>query len=288
MAKSSSPSRNRKPSLLNVVITSGLTIAVLGWLFQMQGRAYWTAYLDFYGLDHSDFPLSIPDLQWLTLIGWTDISIRWVKDSWNIYGQLLIDPGLKVFISLVVLLWTLKSLRYFWPKIKPRIEQQLARVPRPSSSVSQWFLRRTKEVIAVAISVLASVSLLPAILWIAAFFLLLAVTTTLLPFDSAGRLAAQKNCSRDLQSLNLVRLSDAYEGITSAHRLLCSETQCAVISGDRTFVVPRSSIKATELVPAGKREASDNSAAPVEGFCHLFGQTNAEAESKPLKQDQDA
>lgn len=283
MARSSSTPRNRKPSLLNVVITSGLTIAVLGWLFQMQGRSYWTAYLNFYGFDPSDFPLSTPDLQWLTLIGWTDISIRWFKDSWSVYGQLLIHPGLTVFISLLFLLWSFNSLRYFWPKIQPWIEQQLARVPRPSSSVSQWFLRRAKEAIALAIAVLASVSVLPALLWIAAFCLLLAVTTTLLPFDSAGKLAAQKNCSRDMESLSLVRLSDAYEGITSARRLLCSEAQCALISGERTFVVPRSSIKATEPVPAGKRAAPDQSATPVKGFCHLFGQTNAEAEPEPRK-----
>ncbi|WP_454257266.1 hypothetical protein [Pseudoxanthomonas mexicana] len=287
MTRSSTPARKHKPSLLNVVITSGLTIAVLGWLFHMQGRSYWTAYLGFYGFDHADFPLSTPDLQWLTLIGWTDISIRWVRDSWKIYVELLIEPGLKVFVSLLVLLWIFKSIRHFWPKIRPWIEQQLARAPRPYSSVSPWLMRRAKEILAVSAGVLASVSALPALLWVAAFCLLLAVTTTLLPFDSAGKLAAQRNCSRDLASLNVVRLSDPYDGITSAHRLLCSENHCALISGDRVFVVPRSSIQATELVPAGKRTASDESAAAVEGFCHLFGQTDAKAEPKPLKQDKD-
>lgn len=259
----------KKSSPLSIVLTSGLGIAVLGWVFQMQGRAYRTAELTFKGLDNVDFPLSVADLQWLTLIGWTEVSVRWFNNAWRVYLETLVTPGLAVLGILLVALWATKLWLRYGSALTSRIDSRPSWLRLPSWRFLPWIFRRAKEIFAVSLAVLAAVSAAPAALWVAAFFVLFSIMTAILPFDAAGRQKAYEDCAKGLSSLDIVHLSDAYRDIVAPRKLLCSELQCAVISKHNVFVVPRTAVTRIDVVFS----ASDDKAAGIEqpdSYCSLL------------------
>lgn len=259
----------RKPSLLNVLLTSGLVIGVLGWLFHMQGRAYHTANLGYYGLDSADFPLATSDLQWLTLIGWTEVSLRWFRNSDEVYLDMLWKTGLPVLASLLAAYWIFRLIFRFYPNLKNSLGRWRTKRSASSPRWYAWIWTRLKEVFAITAAVLASASLAPALLWVASLTVLVTVVFTLIPFDYAGRSAAEERCAKGLESLELLSLSDAYSDMKDARKLMCSDKQCAVISEGKLWTIPRSAILRSEV----PRPALDKSGAPPAksvGFCHMF------------------
>jgi hypothetical protein len=266
----------KKTSPLSVVVTSGLGIAVLGWIFQMQGRAYRTAELSFKGLDNVDFPLSAADLQWLTLIGWTEVSVRWFKNAWRLYVETLITPGLGVLAILLAAVWITKLWLRYGPSLTARIESRPSWLRVPSWPFLPWVIMRAKETFAVSLAVLAAVSAAPAALWIAAFFVLFSIVIAILPFESAGKQKAYEECSKGLSSLDLMHLSDDYSDIIAPRKLLCSELQCAVISDNNIFVIPRTAVTRIEVVFSESDDATDDREQP-DSFCNAFKPKVAEA-----------
>lgn len=274
-------SQKSKSSLLNVVLTSGLVIAVLGWLFQMQGRAYRTAYLDFYKLDYADFPLSTSELQWLTLVGWTEVSLLWFGNSWQVYLDMLRKSGLLVLVTLLAAFWIFQALRRYWPNLRNLFRRWYPKLPSSPSHSYRWISTRLREVFAISASVLVAASVAPAALWVASFGLLLAVIVTLLPFETAGKLAAREACSKDLESLELVHLSDTYTDMSDVRKILCAEDRCAVISGNKPWTIPRSAIIKTEIILVTTNGNGATNGDGTAGFCPLFEGKEVSKPSEP-------
>lgn len=259
----------RKPSLLNVLLTSGLTIGVLAWLFQMQGRAYHTANLAYYGLDSADFPLSASDLQWLTLIGWTEVSLRWFRNSGDVYLDMLWKTGLPVLASLLAAYWAFRLIFRFYPNLKNLLGRWRKKRSASPPKWYAWIWTRLKEVFAITMAVLVSASLAPALLWIASLIVLVTVVFTLIPFDYAGRAAAEERCTKGLEYLELLKLSDTYSDMKDPRKLICSDTQCAVISDGKLWTIPRSAILRSEI-PHPATDKSGAAPGNSTGFCHMF------------------
>lgn len=264
------PSNNkRKDSFFNVVLTSGVVIAFVAWVFQMQGMTYRAAYLRYFGLDYNDFPASTVDLQWLALHGWMRISVRWLEGVGAAMLKVMLNPGIAVFVILLFVFW---AFLFFW---RYRFSLRSVFSERLSSRLDSfpagifWLGRRCKEVLIVAAGVVFACSAVPVLLSIVLLASVLIVLWLIVPFENVGRDAAQEVCASGLQSLNRLHLSGESGVSGEVRQLECSTERCAVIHDGELWVIPRDLVVAAEVVheKAEGSQAADNSSTD---FCRSW------------------
>ena len=262
-------SKKRSGSFFNVILTSGLMIAFVAWIFQMQGRSYRSAYLRYFGLDYNDFPVSTVDLQWLALHGWMRVSVRWLEGVWAAVLDVLLDTGITVFVILLLVLWAFLLCWGYREVLKEVFFRRLSSRIDSFPAVVIWLGRRCKEVLIVAVGVIFACSAAPALLSIVLLASVLVVLLLIVPFESVGRDAAREVCAKGVQSLNRLHLSRESVVSGEVRGLECSNELCAVIHNGELWVISRDSVEATEIVheKSGGNRAADSSPA---NFCRSW------------------
>lgn len=264
------PVKHKFPAF-KVLMTSGFFLAAFAWVFQMQGRAYRSGYLGYFGLEYADFPMSAGDLQWLTVVGWTEVTAKLFDGLWEYYVDNVLVLGTPVASVLLLLLWTARLVSGRWERIKSWLSGSRRRVTTAAPAPILWVWARVKEVFAVALAAFLSFSFAPALILVFSFLVLSLALVLLVPFERMGANAAEKRCMQGLAALNEIRLNQDYSDLIDARQLHCSEERCAVISNGRIWVVPRSSVVGVAIAAVAHEGGNDAQGMARDSFCKVRG-----------------
>ena len=250
-----------------IFLSSGITIAALAWMFQMQGRTYRESYLGYFNLDSRNFPLSASDHLWLTLLGWSELSIKMFSELGDAYITILTQHGPLVFAILLASYWTGKYL-LSRPRALSKPAQSLKN-KQPLRPLG-WATTKAKEIaFAVGITV-GGFWWAPAILLVGSFGFRLGFIVLFIPFDTLGKKAAVSFCSKDEKALSRVYFSGASSETEWAYLIECNTDFCAVMRDRKVSVIPAAQFKYIDVAPsyrsttpAEKPQAQNSSFCPI-------------------------
>lgn len=258
--------KRSRDSLFRLVLTSGIAITVLATIFQMQGRAYRESYLAYFNLNSQQFPSSASDLLWLTLTGWSEVSIKFIPKVSEVYFDTLLKSGVWTFTGLLVFLWSYRIVKAN-PGFFKRIWNNVPRRPVKNGTLN-FLWRRLKEMIAIFVATAAAYSVAPVVILFLCSFVLLGVVVLILPFDSLGKDHAVGFCSKPLNALNTVYFLDNSHIVGPAYEIECNKDNCAVISNRVVTVVPASQIdRVVKAAVTNYKISKQDEALKLTGFC---------------------
>lgn len=260
--------RTRRRIHLSPVLTSAFALSVLTAMFFLQGRAFRTGWLDYFGLQHMQFPISSGEAYWLTLSGWATTSVRWFSSAWESYLEVLTRFGL-LLVVLAMLIFALEWRKHHRaPKDTPDKGDDRNLAPEwmqvwlvSGSKLRHWFAR------AIASLVLAPLSLAvaPALLFGAGILLAAVIAIAFVPFQNLGKQAAIDFCKRPVSLGARVVLRNGHSP-DWGYRIECNPDVCAIVRDGRVFVIPMENVEQIELPPLGS-DPEKSSEAGQEQLC---------------------
>lgn len=244
--------KRRKRIRISPALTSAFVLSVLTAVFFLQGRAYRSGWLGFFGMEHALFPISSGEGYWLTLSAWATTSVHWFNSAWQIYADTLWRYGLLLFVlaMLVIFLEWLKFHR------ASKNSQDKADNRKPPEWIREWLVSGSKvrywlARAAVALVIVPfSLAVAPALLFVAGILLATVIALAFVPFEKLGKQAAIDFCKRPVSQIARVVLREPHTP-DWGYRIECNPDACAMVRDGRVFIVPMDHVERIELPPLG-------------------------------------
>lgn len=214
-------------------------------IFYGEGRAYRLGYLEYLGLDDSQFPVSTTDAYWLAFNGWAIIAGNGASTIFDHYSIYIKSLWLTVLVGILAAALGIYGRRQQW-----------------HIGFSDWWNQRLTKAKTAANPIVASAGLslltmagIPFILMILTVLLATFMLVFVLPFFQLGRWEARSECEFEAARKPLVqyvgdeRASVDGKSVPTARLIQCSTDFCALIRDGEAFVIPRLSVRWAGGVP---------------------------------------
>lgn len=246
--------RRRRRIRISPILTSAFALSILTAVFFLQGRAYRSGWLGFFGMEHALFPISSGEGYWLTLSGWATTSVRWFNSAWQIYADTLCRYGLLLFV-LVMLVIFLEWLKFHRAS---KVAQDKADDDnrKPPEWIREWLVSGSKVRYWLARAAVAlvlvpfSLAVVPMLLFLAGILLATVIALAFVPFENLGKQAAIDFCKRPVSQIARVVLREPHMP-DWGYRIECNPDVCAIVRDGRVLIVPMDHVERIELPPLG-------------------------------------
>lgn len=237
-------------------------LTLLAIIFYAQGRAFTEAYLDYFGLNSSQFPVSPDDAYWYAFMAWGVVASKAPGAIWHAYPKFLLAEWVPLVVTVAIPFIALIGDKYSWPlHLRRWFEQALGRFGKKNISITP-----SRNVVKqVALGGLPSLLMasIPLMLLAITFILALMIVVFVLPFWGLGQRQARADCATEASSHQIVH----YEGeqpiidkdgkpLSPARLLQCSQDFCAAIRNGQSYVIPKAAIRSVDGLSIGRKAPS--------------------------------
>lgn len=240
-------------------------ITLLAIIFYAQGRAFTESYLDYFGLNASQFPVTPDNAYWEALMGWAMVAGKGPDVLWHMYPQYLLAEWIPLTATVLLpVLGLVGRKRGWWTALGKWI------VRVGNARPLRWlFARAPRDIVRhVAYGGMPAVVLMsiPLMLLTLTFVIALLIGVFVIPFWSLGRAEAKIECENAAENYPSVHYvseagtANVDKSLSTARLLQCGPEFCALIRDGEAFVIPRTAIQSVGGVPIG---GNSNAAAKV-------------------------
>lgn len=238
-------------------------LTLLAVVFYAQGRLFTEAYLDYFGLNSSQFPVSPDDAYWYAFMGWAMVAGKGPGAILRGYPSFLAIEWVPITICLAIPFVSLLGRRLGWWS---HLGSWLTRLRNLVGS-KRRAARPSKEVVKhVAIGGVPALLLasMPLMFLALTFYLALLIAITVLPFWNLGQRQARADCRAAASSHQVVHYAgepkqdESGKPLAPARLLQCGPEFCALVRDGESFVVPRTSIQSVLGKPIGQTKPADH------------------------------
>lgn len=252
--------------------TSLPILTLIAIVFYAQGRALTEAYLNYFGLNSSQFPVSPDDAYWYAFMGWEMVAGKGPLAIWHVYPSILAHEWMPMTITLVIPLVVLAGRRWgWWVRIGHAIISALSRFDS-----DRRLSGRSREVakhIVIGGFPALMIALTPLLVLLFTLGLAFFIVVFVSPFWTLGRYLAELDCASVASSHQVVHyvgeptLDSSGKPLPPSRLLQCGPEFCALIRDGASLVIPRTAIQSVEGAPIGKKNASSPVPEDLQ-FCH--------------------
>lgn len=238
-------------------------LTLLAVVFYAQGRLFTEAYLDYFGLSSSQFPVSPDDAYWYAFMGWGMVAGKGPGAILRGYPRFLAIEWVPITVCLAIPFISLLGRKLgLWSRIGSALTKL-----RNWIGLKRSAAKPAKEVVKhVAIGgvpalVLAS---MPLMFLVLTFYLALIIAITVLPFWNLGQRQARADCRAAASSHQVVHYTgepkqdESGKPLAPARLLRCGPEFCALVRDGESFVVPRTAIQSVLGRPIGQTKLADH------------------------------
>ena len=240
-------------------------ITLLAIIFYAQGRAFMESYLDYFGLNASQFPVTPDNAYWEALMGWAMVAGKGPDVLWHMYPQYLLAEWIPLTATVLLpVLGLVGRKRGWWTALGKWI------VRVGNTRPLRWlFARAPRDIVRhVAYGGMPAVVVMsiPLMLLTLTVVIALLIGVFVIPFWSLGRAEAKIECgnaAENYPSVHYVSEASAAnvdKSLSPARLLQCGSEFCALIRDGEAFVIPRTAIQSVGGVPIG---SNSNAAAKI-------------------------
>jgi hypothetical protein len=239
--KSDIPEQGNVKSKGSKIVIPGFTI--LAAVLYVQGRLYHESYLQFLGINPSQFPISPVDAYWYALNALMLMIGKGVPAVLRAYPLVLKSLWGLILAGIVLTVLTWVAEKVGWIE---QVKGSMARRWKVTNG-EKWEPKQP------SIAWVPAVSLIPTLVAPFLFVLVLVVVGIIisvfaLPYETLGRKEAQYECRRPASDYQLVLFSgdpnmvSAGKELATARLIQCGPDFCGLIRDGVAFVIPRTSV----------------------------------------------
>ena len=230
-------------------------MTLLAVVFYAQGRMFTEAYLDYFGLNASQFPVAPDDAYWYALLGWAIVAGKGPIAIWHIYPRYLLAEWPQLAVTILVPFAGYLGVKFgWWRKLKTATQPLNGKL-----KIAKYFGRPKPDVVRrVAFGGLPTLLLLstPMILMVLTVGLAFLISLVVLPFWELGRKDAISDCSTPAVNHPIVHYVGEPTTDTVARLLQCGPNFCALIKDGQAIAIPRTAIQSVSGGAIGRNSSS--------------------------------
>jgi hypothetical protein len=239
-------------------------LTLLAIVFYAQGRLFTDAYLDYFGLNSSQFPVSPDDAYWYAFMGWGMVAGKGPGAILRGYPSFLAIEWVPILVSLAIPVISLFGRKFDW----------WSRIGNGLTRFRNWVVQRqiagrpSKEVakhVAIGGFPALLMASMPLMFLALTLFLAFLIAIFVLPFWNLGQRQARADCQTAASSHQVVNYmgeltQDASSGksLAPARLLQCGPEFCALIRDGESLVIPRAAIQSVFGKPIGQTKSLDH------------------------------
>jgi len=261
-------------------------LTLLAIVFYGQGRAFTQAYLDYFGLHISQFPVSPDDAYWYAFMGLSMVAGKGPPTLLHTYPQVLRPASILtiVIVSLSLIVWAGRRCGW-WSGLARSIER--LRNMRWLQSI--WAKAPKDMVKHVAYGGIPGLMLMsmPLMFLILTSLLAAVIAYLVIPFWMLGTAWAEEVCSSPAAASPVVHYVGNIDAnipsqTSSPARLLqCGTDFCALIRDGEAFVIARTAVQWVGGIPIHRPPTGDGKVRPELQLCFVPQPKKAAASSTP-------
>jgi hypothetical protein len=230
-------------------------MTLLAVVFYAQGRMFTEAYLDYFGLNSSQFPVAADDAYWYALLGWSMVAGKGPFALWHIYPRYLLAEWPQLALTALVPLVGYLGVKFSWWKKISAAKQRL----NSKLKIARYFGKPKPDVVRrVAYGGLPTLFLvsIPLIFMVVTVCLALLIYLVVWPFWGLGRKDAISDCNTPAADHAVVHYVGEPTTGNVARLLQCGPNFCAIIRDGEAIAIPRSAVQSVSGGVIGRKASN--------------------------------